>query len=147
MDQAKQQGGVSDNTNNVTQVSAPVGSVQKEHGPLGGQDLSLSREDLLRPSEPEPSLHPEVVKAGVEASGRETLPKLTADDKNAGLTEAKESTPVHTSPLGNVQLPMTEGEAKQALAKERNTSNSLVWLAISVLRQIKMLHKKLTSIS
>lgn len=75
------------------------------------------------------TLHPEVEKAGVEVAPQ--APALTPDDQAAGLSLAKESTPVFTQPSGVVQLPdgqMTPQEAALQ-AKNGNVSESKTWLA------------------
>ena len=111
---------------------APTTAVHKEAEPF-------STDELIKPSEPEPTLHEEVENAGVEA--KKEVPNLTLEDKKAGLTLAKESTPVTTQPTGITRI-MTQEEAEKE-AKNKKAGNSIVWLATLILRQFKVMHQKL----
>lgn len=108
------------------QPAQPVGSVQKETGHVS---------DFVKPTEHAPKISPELRKAGVEESPNHEVPKLSLEDKKAGLGLAKEHTPVVTQPTGSVKLPMTGQQAKLALHKK--ISDSMRWLALLVLRQLK----------
>lgn len=116
---------------------SPVGQMHKE------QELVQTPvpEALVEPSETEPALHPEVEGAGVEKVSH--VPDLTLEDKKAGLQLAKESTQVSTQPSGVVQLPMTEEETLKQLRFHRKVADSVSWWLISILRQFKMMHRKL----
>ncbi|MFH1186599.1 MAG: hypothetical protein V1697_00305 [Candidatus Levyibacteriota bacterium] len=112
-----------------SQTSANV--IHKETEPIAAS------EPLVLSSEKEPELHPEVKTAGVEIVSE--APKLTKEDAEAGITYAKEATPVETEPSGKVQLPMTEQKAEETLKMHKKIAESIRWLALSVLRQIKMM--------
>lgn len=125
---------------NLSQVAAPVSGVQKEQQPLASARVD-SHSEWVTPSETEAQIPKELSEVGIEAVASNDKPQLTKEHKDAGLEHAGESTPIPSG--SNVQLPMTEGEAKSAIAKEKNITNAFVWLATSVLRQIKILHRKL----
>lgn len=106
----------------------PVGSVQKESGPAVATDF-------IKPTEKAPEVPAQLTELGVEATPSQESPKLSLEDKKAGLGLAKESTAVITSPSGMVTLPMSGQQAKQAL--HRKVSDSMRWLAMLILRQLK----------
>ncbi len=131
--------------------SAPVGVAggsNKEAAPIS-IDISKPSESLIRPSEAEPQLHPEVKEAGVEVSPNHEVPSLTYDDKQAGLTHAKEVTPVATEPSGLVNMPfptpMTLQQAETVIKTDRNTADSKLWLGTLIrklFRQFDISQKK-----
>jgi hypothetical protein len=95
----------------------------------------------ITPSEALP-LHPEVEQAGVEVT--KEAPQLTAEDHAAGLSLAKESTPVSTQPSGAVQLPdgpMSQDQAQQ-IVKNGNVSDSKTWFATIIYKLSLGLIKK-----
>lgn len=97
----------------------------------------------IRPSEPEPVIHPELTKVGVEKVTE--FPTLTIEQKKIGITLAKEAVPVSTIPTGTVQLPLTQQQAKKIVGFHKKVSESIVWLATLVLRQVKIMHQKVAS--
>lgn len=99
----------------------PVSSPQKEY-------------EGVFASEPEPKLHAEVIETGVEKVSE--MP-LTYDHERIGIKLAKESVPVQTAPSGIVQLPLTNKSAKSILKAHKKVTDSILWLAILVLRQLK----------
>lgn len=107
--------------------ATPVGQGNKEAEPL------TMPQEVLQPSEPEPTLHPEVQEAGVEAVS--DVPDLTLEDQKAGLAPAKESVPVPTAPTGAVTLP-TQQQA-EAVLKKNKVTDSIAWMATLVLRVLK----------
>lgn len=111
----------------------PVGSTQKETGPASNAAAAVS--EFVKPTEQAPRISPELQKAGVEHSPDTPVPKLTLEDRKAGLGLAKEHVPVITEPSGQVKLPMTQQQAKVAMHKK--VSDSVRWLAMLVLRQLK----------
>jgi len=111
--------------------AVPVGSFNKEAG-------SFSREPILKPSEAAPKLHPEVAEAGVEAVSEK--PELKEEHQKAGIEHAKESTPVKTEPSPGVVIPnapITGVKAREILKLHKKISNSVLWMAVSMIRQIK----------
>ena len=113
----------------VTPVVPPVPPVslpQKEIAPILSKDKT---EELITRSEEEPKILQEVRDAGVEAVSDK--PHLTKEDKLVGLDHAKESTPVKTSPSGNIKLPMTEKEALNIIKTTRK-SDSRHWFAVLI---------------
>lgn len=112
-------------------VVAPVSVPQKEQQPV-----SPEISEFVKPSEAEPVIHPELAEAGVEKV--KEVPDLTLEDRKAGLSAAKESVPVSTTPSGLVQLPMTEEEAKRTI-KTTSVSDSRHWLAVLVEKVFQLL--------
>ncbi|MCL4354179.1 hypothetical protein M1349_01770 [Patescibacteria group bacterium] len=110
---------------------SPVGSLNKEVG-------AFSREPIIRPSEAAPKLHPEVAEAGVETVAEK--PELKEEHRKVGIEHAKESTPVKTEPSPGIIIPnspMTEAKAREVLKLHKKISNSVLWMAVSMIRQIK----------
>src|SRR5581483_8296125 len=124
-DQVQQQTTQQDQTGPVV---TPVGSVQKETGPV------KAATEFVKPSESAPSVSPELAEMGVETKGEH--PTLTPADLQAGITHAKEATPVLTQPTSSVQYPMNAQQAKRAL--HARVGDSIRWLALLILRQMKM---------
>lgn len=119
----------------------PVSGIQKELqvGPIS----QPTTETLIKPTETEPVLSPEVSEAGVEAHDYETI-HLTEEQKKAGILPAKEATPMPTEPSGMVHLPMDPKKAHIVLKTHKKIADSIVWLALLVLKQVKMMHQKVT---
>jgi hypothetical protein len=113
---------------------SPTGSLHKEAEPI------IKREPLVKASEEEQSLHSEVAEAGVEIVSEK--PKLNEEHIKAGLEHAKESTPVKTESTDKIKFPMTAQKANQIIKNKKNIKDSILWLAISVLRQIRIVGKK-----
>lgn len=118
----------------------PVGSIAKEHGPVGTTEF-------IKPSGAEvaPSIPPEAVEHGVEVVPSTEAPPLTVEHKEAGIHPAKESVPVSVQPQQTIQLPMTEEEALKII-KTTGVSDSRHWLAVlieKVYKQLRFLHRKL----
>jgi hypothetical protein len=119
----------------------PVGGMHKEAGPTMVVEQPVA--EVLTPSESEPVLHPEVVEAGVEVSKNlEAPPDLTMHDKGM-IEHAPVIAPVPTQPSGTLQYLIPEEKAVETL-KHKNTSKSITWLAESVIRQIKIMHGKIS---
>lgn len=122
-------------------VPQPVGSVAKEHGPLGTSEF-------IAPSgaEIEPVIPEEVAEHGVEAVASTEAPPLTATHKEAGIQHAKESVPVSSQPQGTIQLPMTEEDALHTI-KTTKIFDSKHWLAVlieKVYQKLRFMHQTLT---
>lgn len=134
----------------VVQQPAPVAPMGAVSGPnKETSPLTRSSEPLIRPSEEEPQLSSEVKEAGVEVSPNPEVPNLTYEDKKAGLSHAKESTPVATEPSGLVQAPfptpMTLVQAEEVIKKDKNTNDSKLWLSTLIrklFRQFDVTEKK-----
>lgn len=114
-----------------------VGSVAKEHGPVGVSEF-------IKPSGPEiaPVIPPEVAEHGVEAVTTPERPQLTEHHKTIGMEHAKESVPAPIQPAStsHIQLPMTEEEALQTI-KTTGVNDSKHWLAILIEKVYKKLQK------
>lgn len=121
------------------QVS-PISPPQKEQQPVVS---AAPQEELIKPSETEPVVYPELSEIGVEKVSE--APKLSVEDQTAGLSLASESTPVVTKPTGAVQLPMTEREAKQVLKMHKKIADSIVWMATLIIKHFKRIHETLVS--
>ena len=127
----------------VPPIATPVSAPQKEIVESVLNQASVApeaptKEEWVKPSQVEPEIHPEVSAAGVEKVSE--LPKITQEHKLVGIEHAKESMPVHTTPKGTVQLPMTEKEADKKI-KETSNTDSPHWLAVL----IKKIFKKINS--
>lgn len=122
-----------------------VGGVNKEMGPVARVEAPVA--EYLAPSESEPTLDNEVAEAGVEKVPSVEQPKLTIEDKRAGLDHAKAAVPVAQAPTGAVILPnapMTEAEAVM-VEKTTKFDDSKHWLAALVLEQFKRARELLRS--
>lgn len=113
---------------------SPTGSPYKEIEPPIRKE-----QPLIKASEEEPRLHPEVIEAGVETVADK--PKLDDGHFGIGMRHARESTPVKTEPSNKVNYPITAQKANQIVKSKRNIKDSILWLATSVLRQIKTIRK------
>lgn len=105
----------------------PVGSLNKEKGPLG---------DFLRPSDHAdigPEISQELESLNVRATNER--PNLTDQHKGAGIEHAKESVSVLTVSSGQASLPSKE-ETQSELKKTKPTS-SLYGLLLLLLKNIK----------
>lgn len=122
------------------QQASLMGSFAKEQAPV--TTAPLPETGSIEPSEKAPQLPKEVAEAGVEIVKPHDVPQLTLEDKKAGLTPAPVIALVPTQPTDNIVLPMTGEQATQVVKTNKKPNNSIVWLAISVLRQLKMLHTK-----
>ncbi len=116
------------------QPTTPVSTPAKEVEPISA-DFGKPSEKYIEVSEKEPQVRPEVEKAGVYKVSDKL--KLDKEARDAGLTEAKESTPVSTSPTGKVVLPLTREQAK--IDEKGDSSNSITWLAKLILFYLKKL--------
>lgn len=96
--------------------------------------------EFITASEPTPKILPEVKDAGVEEV-KDALP-LTEEHKALGIEHAKESTPVVTEPSGIVGSPLTKAQAKQIIKMHKKIADSIVWLAMLVLKQFKIIQRR-----
>lgn len=112
------------------------GRIQKEQE-VGSLNTTVS-EELIQPSEPELKLHPEVSEAGIEKISSNF--QLSDEHHKVGIRHSGESLPVSTQSSGLVQFSITKKEAIK-IAKNNGITDSIKWLAISILRQIKKLGK------
>lgn len=115
-------------------VGAGAGSINKEAemAPVG---------DFVKPSETPLVKDREVAEAGVKEVLQSA--ELTKEHERIGVKPSAEATPVQIEPSGNVQLPMTQVQATQVLQKSKNIKDSLVWLAILMIKHFKKMHRKL----
>jgi hypothetical protein len=119
-------------------VEPPTVFVNKEHEPI----IPASTE-FTPPPEPRVEIAASVpaevmitqeLKNTIEKSPDAKEPKIEKEARLAGLTLAKESTPVITSPTGIIRLPMTY---VQALQKKNNSPfwDSIHWFAALIMYQ------------
>ena len=108
----------------------PVGSINKETGPVS---------DYVKVSESEPEIHPEVAEAGVEAVSEEK-PPLTEEHFKIGVKEAIPEPKIE--PSTDVHYPISQQQASQTVKVNKNITNSILWMANSVIRQLKKVHGK-----
>lgn len=118
-----------------TPVSVPGPGKELVHGPLAPV------QEYVMPSEPEPTIHPELKEYGVEASSDAEVIKLSASQQRVGIEAAKESVPVKTSPTGAVQFPL-QGEEIVRIKKTRPVTESIRWLAELVLEELKKAYQQ-----
>lgn len=107
-------------------LAQPVNIAQKEQEPINSSE-QLGEEELIRPSELEPKIPEEALKAGMEKVSE----KIFLPDQ---VQLAKESTPVSTEPSGIVQI-MKDIKAQGGNTK--NSSNSIRCLWELVLKLYK----------
>lgn len=122
------------------QQPEPVSLPHKEFVPR----TQVSEASSLEQSMVEPEIAPEVAEAGVEVTPVQHTPKIHPDAAKAGLSPAKEATPVITTPTGIIKLPMTEEEAKE-VRKVYGIKDSMRWRAELVLEQLKKIYRKLVN--
>lgn len=122
-------------------LQGQVGLPQKEQEPLAVWEQS--KRDLIEqaPLEKGPEVDQELAEAGIEKV--HDKPHLTLEDKKAGIRLAKESVEVKTASSGLVNMPLTEEEAKRVLKVHKKISDSVVWLAAEIVKQFKIMHKKM----
>ena len=113
--------------------TSPVGSMKKEAGPVS---------DYVKLSENEPQIHPEVAKAGVEVVTEEK-PQLTEEHFKIGVKETIPQPQIE--PTENIQLPMSEQKAVQTIKTDKKITDSILWMAIAVIRQLKKMPRKMFS--
>lgn len=106
-----------------------VGSVYKEHGPVG---TSLS--ESMKPSEPSPQVSEELKEIGVKANNHAI--HLTPEHTEAGLQHAGASVPVSTTSSSMVNVPQTQKQVKVDIKKTRPT-DSLRGLLLEILKNIQ----------
>lgn len=130
--QAQSQGNQSISTPQTPQPISISGG-NKEHGPISAGNVA--EYVTPHPTEAAPELPPEVVDAGVEQSVNAETPRVPEEVKQAGVTTAKESTPmtlsqatpqIQTTPL---PTPMNYEEAKKEI-HQGNPNNSRTWLGM-----------------
>ncbi len=125
----------------------PVSNVRKEGQPV------ITQEPFIVSSEQEPSLHPEVSDAGVEAVTQ--TPELPTDVQGLGLTHSAESIKPTTEPTGTVKLPLTEDQAEEVIKSQKHDSaitehtegiyrtNSIYGLAVLIKKIFSKMHERL----
>lgn len=96
-------------------------------------------ETHLEEVEKAPEFEPEVEKAGVEHIQEEI--RLSSQDKETGMMESAEATPVATQSNGGANLPLTDDQIVKAL--HQKITDSIYCLALWCLRQIQLIHQKL----
>jgi|SRR5581483_1153298 len=120
----------------VNKVTTPVSGGHKELGPIGNIEQNLN--EVLKPTEVEPILPPEVEKAGVEVK---KAPSLSPQIKRTGIKETGEATKISSGQNTQVNLPMTQVQANKTL-KSNNTNSSISWLAMLILKLLKRDNRK-----
>lgn len=126
----------------VSQPQSPVGGPHKEMAPVP----QPTTEYLKPTTESQPELSQELAEIGVEhATDQEkvTIPHVV---QQAGVTHAKESVPVHTSPQGTVQLMDTPREELVLRSKAGPVTEAARWFALFLLRQVdKVAYQKVVT--
>ncbi|MDP2586085.1 MAG: hypothetical protein Q8P29_04370, partial [Candidatus Levybacteria bacterium] len=98
----------------------PIGSVNKEVGPVGA-----TTSEFVKPSETQPQIDQGLAELGVEA--RKDEPSITDEHKDF-INHAGPHTPISSSPSGKVTMPMSEEEVGDML-KTGEDDDSGKWLA------------------
>ncbi|MCL5010504.1 MAG: hypothetical protein M1289_02780 [Patescibacteria group bacterium] len=119
---------------------APLSAVSSSTAGKEQEGVPVDAGELIRPSEPELSISDEEKEAGAE--GVSQYPKLSEEHAKIGIRHAGEGVPASAVPSGMVQLPMDSQKATGILRMHKKVSESIVWLAELVLRQIKINRKK-----
>ena len=116
------------------------GTLVKERELPATSSAGPSVSEFVKPSghEAEPMIPDELEKIGV-GSVRE-FQKVGPEEQKIGIKESMP--PVRTEPVGLVQTPMTEEEARQTL-KNAKTSESRWGLAALIVKFFKSIHHKL----
>lgn len=100
------QGGEEAVTQPTASVQTPISGPHKEMSPVVTEAPVQEYVAPSSPQEIEPVLPPEVKEAGVEAVTNNEFPKLSEEDRKAGIAPAPEATPVtDVSQQHSVQLP------------------------------------------
>jgi len=123
----------------IPQASDSGVGMQKEAEPRP----SVKTSEFIKPTEAPIELTPEVEKAGVREVPQ--APKVSESAKAAGISHAPVATPVQQMPTGFVQLPMTQSQAQAQVKGNflfKNPSESLLWLAMLIIRQFQMKQKE-----
>lgn len=118
--------------------TAPAPQVQKQPEQIAVSKPETSETFQIRSSEVAPRLHPEVAEAGVEAVSEK--PEITQEHKDLGIEPAKETVPVKTQPSDSVVIPnapLSEQKAREVVKLHKKISQSILWMAASMLRQVK----------
>ncbi len=111
----------------------PVGTLQKE------QFVSPASE-FIKPSEQEPNISPEEKESGVETVSQ--YPRLSEEHVKIGIKPLGDTVPVSATPSGMVQLLMTQKRTTSILKMHKKVSDSILWLATLILKQVKIINKK-----
>jgi len=134
-DTAQKQNQINDNVQSQAQPQiTPIGTVNKE-----AEMASVS--DFVKPSETPVVKDKEVAEAGVQEVSQSV--ELSKEHEQIGVKQSAETTPVKIEPSETVQLPLAQEEAQKIVKTNKNIGNSIVWLAILMLKHFKMMHRKL----
>lgn len=128
----------------VIPVPQPVQvPVQPVSTPLGKENAGVSipkpQEQWIQETAPVAEIAPDIKEAGVEAVKGEVV-EMAPSAVAAGVQPVGLATPVPTEPA--VEFPMTEEKAKGILKMHKKVKDSIYWLAMLILRQIKLLRFK-----
>lgn len=103
---------------------------------LGKENEAAASVETVRPVNPELELPKEVKEAGV-TQFKETI-ELPPDIRKLGVTPSGASTPVVTSSLPTVVLPISDSTVVSGVHAQ--VTDALRWLAIWCLRRLKKAH-------
>lgn len=124
-----------------SRIAVSTASVELRPRPEEDEDVSSVGVTPV-PSEALPELHPEVKEAGVEVSiEHHEKPHLTDEHKAVGIEHAPVNAPVSTQPTLNIVLPLPEQKAQEVARKDKNISDSILWLAFLVLKRLRVLRE------
>lgn len=120
---------------NQTQGSIPATNQPISTTPFHKESEPVKTEPFLKASEVEPDLENELKQVGVESITEK--PALNKEHEQIGVRHAKEATPVHTEPKGLVNLPIPVARAEEVVKTHKKVSESILWMAKTVVRQFK----------
>ncbi len=118
------------------QSVAPVGSVNKEVGPI-----VAPVSEFIKPTETEPQISQELKDMGVVE--RKDALILDNSHKSIGIQHSGTSTPIQTAPTGKITLPMSEDEVADKL-KSGQDDDSGKWLAALIKKIIAVMKLKIS---
>lgn len=119
-------------------VNQPINGLSKEAEPLG----TFNKQEIIHPTEQEPVLAPEVKAVGVENVPNQEQIQIKPELQTAGVEPVKTAVSVQNSPTVNIQMPLTEEEAKVA-TKTHPAIDSIRWLGTLIIEQSKRFHQKM----
>lgn len=111
-------------------ASAPVG---KETVPMS---ILQPQQEWVAETAPIAKIEEELQEAEVTAPKGEVL-QVAPDVAQAGVVPVGTAAPIPTDP--SIQFPMTEEKAKGILKMHKKVKESITWLAMLIIRQMKMI--------
>jgi len=118
----------------VSQPPPSISGASKEHAPIP----VTAATEIIKPTEQEPVLAPELKEAGVETVPEADKLQIPQDLKAAGVEVIKTAAPVPVATSINDSLPMTEKEAISKI-KTNPPNSSVRWFATEINKHYRRL--------